>query len=88
MPQAPLRSNPKRSTDGFHPPATGCPFRGNTTNQATRLGRNAPKTNAVSQYFGDLIRRMKNHSGIPQTPPQKASETTCGIWNGAVGESE
>jgi hypothetical protein len=88
MPQAPFTSSPTRMPDGFHPPATGSPFRGYTTNQATTLGRRAPKTSAVNHYFADPFRRIASHSAIPQTPPQKASEMTCGTWNGAVGANE
>src|SRR3546814_10624645 len=86
MPQAPLTSGPIIMRPGTKPPATGWPLIGATTNQATSVGNIAPNSSAAIQYpaprgnLGSTQEKTK-----PQTPPQNASETTCGTPNGLVG---
>jgi hypothetical protein len=65
------------------------PFNGKTTNHATALGRIAPSpTQAIQYAYGARDRSMKRHRTTAHTPPQNASETTAGTWNGHIGVVE
>jgi ABC-type dipeptide/oligopeptide/nickel transport system permease component len=69
---------------GANPPATGWPLSGATTNHATSVGKIAPKIVAATISFAPCSRPSAAASKTPHTPPQKASDQSCGMPNGAV----
>lgn len=69
---------------GSQPPAMAMPFSGKTMNSATALGPMAPATTQPSHQGEALSLASSGASATAQTPPQKASEITCGMPSGAV----
>src|SRR5438132_8488207 len=81
-PQRPFRSGPIHRVARWKPPAIAWCFKGATTNHATSVGKIAPKTVAIRTSAGPSQRLSAIARITPHTPPQNASDHTCGNPHG------
>ena len=73
-PHAPFRRSAPARTSGFHPPPTGKPFSGKTTNKATSVGSTAPKTSAVAHRAPSSRLGLFPEKDPPQAAPEREGD--------------